>query len=209
MGDFIAVDAKMTIDDNALFRHPDIGALRDDTTHDVDGDPRRLAADRHHINYIAHGWRHRPRRRTARGWPLRRSTCWRHAGGRPANFMDVRTTATSLDVAFGFDLLLSNPAVRAVLVNVHGGGMQRCDTIAEGIGISPCAVPGAGCPWLCGSPATMPISPAIVCKTFGIRFIEGATSLNAGQACRGLSEAGGSVMAILVGAQYAASSARA
>jgi succinyl-CoA synthetase beta subunit len=58
------------------------------------------------------------------------------AGGRPANFMDIRTTATSLDIARGFRLILDNPAVRAILVNVHGGGMQPCDTIAEGIGIA-------------------------------------------------------------------------
>jgi succinyl-CoA synthetase beta subunit len=58
------------------------------------------------------------------------------AGGRPANFMDIRTTATSLDIARGFRLILDNPAVRSILVNVHGGGMQPCDTIAEGIGIA-------------------------------------------------------------------------
>ena len=60
----------------------------------------------------------------------------RAANGRPANFMDIRTTATSLDVAYGFSLLLNNPAVRSILVNVHGGGMQPCDTIADGLGIA-------------------------------------------------------------------------
>jgi succinyl-CoA synthetase beta subunit len=50
--------------------------------------------------------------------------------------MDVRTTASSLDVAYGLELLLANPKVKAILVNVHGGGMQRCDTIAEGIAIA-------------------------------------------------------------------------
>jgi succinyl-CoA synthetase beta subunit len=50
--------------------------------------------------------------------------------------MDIRTTATSLDIAHGFRLLLDNPAARAILVNVHGGGMQPCDTIAEGLGIA-------------------------------------------------------------------------
>ena len=60
----------------------------------------------------------------------------RAAKGRPANFMDIRTTATSLDVAYGFSLLLNNPAVRSILVNVHGGGMQPCDTIIEGLGIA-------------------------------------------------------------------------
>src|SRR5690606_22687636 len=67
------------------------------------------------------------------------------AGGRPANFMDVRTTATSLDIAYAFELITANPRVRSVLVNVHGGGMQRCDTIVDGIGIAVrrrgCAVP--------------------------------------------------------------------
>jgi succinyl-CoA synthetase beta subunit len=57
------------------------------------------------------------------------------AHGRPANFMDIRTTATSIDIAFGFGLLLDNPAVRVILMNVHGGGMQPCDTIAEALGI--------------------------------------------------------------------------
>jgi succinyl-CoA synthetase beta subunit len=50
--------------------------------------------------------------------------------------MDIRTTATSLDIARGFGLILDNAAVRSILVNVHGGGMQACDTIAEGIGIA-------------------------------------------------------------------------
>jgi succinyl-CoA synthetase beta subunit len=60
----------------------------------------------------------------------------RAANGAPANFMDIRTTADSLDVAYGFTLLLQNPAVRAILINVHGGGMQPCDTIADGLGIA-------------------------------------------------------------------------
>jgi succinyl-CoA synthetase beta subunit len=60
----------------------------------------------------------------------------RDAGGKPANFMDIRTTASSLDIARGFELLLARPGLEAVLVNVHGGGLQRCDTIVEGIGIA-------------------------------------------------------------------------
>jgi succinyl-CoA synthetase beta subunit len=133
-GRYVALDAKMTIDDNALFRHPDIGAWRDAVLQD-DGDPGELASDRHNINYIGmdgdiglvvNG----------AGLALATLDMLKDAGGRPANFMDVRTTATSLDVAFGFDLLLANPALRAVLLNVHGGGMQRCDTIVEGLAIS-------------------------------------------------------------------------
>ena len=60
----------------------------------------------------------------------------REAGGRPANFMDIRTTAKSLDIAHGIGLVLDNPRVKVLLVNVYGGGMQPCDTIVEGLGIA-------------------------------------------------------------------------
>jgi len=60
----------------------------------------------------------------------------RAAGGTPANFMDIRTTARSLDIAQGVNLVLDNPRTKVVLVNVFGGGMQPCDTIIEGLGIA-------------------------------------------------------------------------
>jgi succinyl-CoA synthetase beta subunit len=60
----------------------------------------------------------------------------RAAGGEPANFMDIRTTAKSLDIAQGIGLVLDNPKVKVILVNVYGGGMQPCDTIIEGLGIA-------------------------------------------------------------------------
>ena len=139
-GDFVALDAKVTIDDHALFRHPDLAALRD--VGDADGsDPVALAADYHQINYlkldgdigvVVNG----------AGLALATLDLLHEAGGRPANFMDIRTTATSLDIAYAFGLITANPRVRSVLVNVHGGGMQRCDTIADGIGI---AVRKTGC----------------------------------------------------------------
>lgn len=142
-GDFVALDAKVTIDDHALFRHPDIAALQD-ISQGEDNDPIVLAADRHQINYlkldgdigvVVNG----------AGLALATIDLLREAGGRPANFMDIRTTATSLDIAYAFGLIATNPRVRSVLVNVHGGGMQRCDTIADGIGIAfrrvGCSVP--------------------------------------------------------------------
>jgi len=171
-GRYIAVDAKMTIDDNALFRHPEIGAWRD-TVMQEDGDAGELASDRHNINYIGmdgdiglvvNG----------AGLALATLDMLKAAGGRPANFMDVRTTATSLDVAFGFDLLLANPALRAVLLNVHGGGMQRCDTIVEGMAIS-MRRSGRRLPLvvrLAGNNAEFARDRL---KTFGIQYIEGAT----------------------------------
>jgi succinyl-CoA synthetase beta subunit len=132
--EFVALDAKLTIDDNALFRHAGLRGLRDFTVRD-EGDPVELEAQRHQINYIrmdgdigvvVNG----------AGLALATLDMLCDAGGRPANFMDIRTTASSLDIARGVQLLLEDPAVRAVLVNVHGGGMQACDTIAEGIGIA-------------------------------------------------------------------------
>lgn len=130
----VALDAKITVDDNALMRHPALAALSA-ATEAEEGDPVVLGADRHHINYqlmdgdigvVVNG----------AGLALATLDCLEDAGGRPANFMDVRTTASSLDVAYGIDLLLANPKVRCILVNIHGGGMQACDTIAEGVGIA-------------------------------------------------------------------------
>lgn len=130
-GNFIAADAKIVIDDNALFRQPELAALREEQE---DNEGERVAQNRQ-LNYIqmdgdiglvANG----------AGLGLATLDMVRAANGRPANFMDIRTTATSLDVAYGFSLLLNNPAVRSILVNVHGGGMQPCDTVADGLGIA-------------------------------------------------------------------------
>jgi succinyl-CoA synthetase beta subunit len=133
-GRLVALDAKMSIDDNALFRHADLRALRDYMERD-ESDPVELEAQQHHINYIRMAGNIGVLVNGA-GLALATLDMVCDAGGRPANFMDIRTTATSLDIARGFRLILDNPAVRSILVNVHGGGMQPCDTIAEGIGIA-------------------------------------------------------------------------
>ena len=132
--ELIALDAKITIDAHALFRHPGLAALS--AAVDVEeGDPVVLGANRHHINYqrmdgdvgvVVNG----------AGLALATLDMIADSGGKAANFMDVRTTASSLDVAYGLELILANRAVRSILVNVHGGGMQPCDTIAEGVGIA-------------------------------------------------------------------------
>ncbi|MBO0764001.1 MAG: succinyl-CoA synthetase subunit beta [Hyphomicrobiaceae bacterium] len=133
-GRLIALDAKLSIDDNALFRHADLRALRDFMVRD-ESDPVELEAQQHQINYIRMAGNIGVLVNGA-GLALATLDMVCDAGGRPANFMDIRTTATSLDIARGFGLILDNPAVRSILVNVHGGGMQACDTIAEGIGIA-------------------------------------------------------------------------
>ncbi|MBX9711387.1 MAG: ADP-forming succinate--CoA ligase subunit beta [Xanthobacteraceae bacterium] len=130
-GSFQALDVKMVLEDNALFRHPDLAALRDED----EVDQREVEAQRHRLNYVSMDGNIGL---VANGAGLGLATvdlvC--AAGGRPGNFMDIRTTATSLDVAYGFGLLLDNPALKAIFLNVHGGGMQPCDTIAEGLGIA-------------------------------------------------------------------------
>lgn len=127
-GSLLALDAKMTIDDSALFRQPVLAALREE-------DELELNAQQRQLNYVrmdgdiglaANG----------AGLGLATLDMVRAANGRPANFMDIRTTATSLDIAHGFGLILDNPNVRSLLINVHGGGMQPCDTVADGLGIA-------------------------------------------------------------------------
>ena len=63
-------------------------------------------------------------------------TCCVDSGGAPANFMDIRTSATSLQIAKGIGLLLADPRVKVILVNVHGGGMTSCDTIVEAMSVA-------------------------------------------------------------------------
>lgn len=127
-GTLLALDAKLSIDDNALHRQPSLAALREE-------DELELSAQQRQLNYIrmdgniglaANG--------AGLGLATLDMVC--AARGRPANFMDIRTTATSLDIAHGFGLILDNPNVRALLINVHGGGMQPCDTVADGLGIA-------------------------------------------------------------------------
>lgn len=127
-GRLLALGASLTVDDNALFRQPALKALRAE-------DAIELKAQHHQLNYMrldgdiglaANG----------AGLGLATLDMVRAADGRPANFMDIRTTATSLDIAHGFGLILDNPNVRTLLINVHGGGMQPCDTVADGLGIA-------------------------------------------------------------------------
>ncbi|MCB1885068.1 MAG: ADP-forming succinate--CoA ligase subunit beta [Geminicoccaceae bacterium] len=129
--DLVAVDVKMVLDDNALYRHPDLRALKDDD----EADPVELEAQRHDINFVRMDGDIGVVTNGA-GLGLATHDMLSDAGGRPANFMDIRTTATSLQIAKGIGLLLSNPKVAVILVNVHGGGMTRCDTIVEALGIA-------------------------------------------------------------------------
>jgi succinyl-CoA synthetase beta subunit len=130
-GEWVAIDAKLAIDDNAMFRHPDLAELG----RDAETDYVELHAQRHQINFVQMAGDIGAVVNGA-GLGLATLDMIRAAGGTPANFMDIRTTARSLDIAQSVNLVLDNPRTKVVLVNVFGGGMQPCDTIVEGLGIA-------------------------------------------------------------------------
>jgi succinyl-CoA synthetase beta subunit len=127
-GELRAVDVKLSLDDNALFRHPELEALRDPD----DLDPTEIEAARYEINYVKLGGDIGCMVNGA-GLALATLDAIGRAGGGAADFMDVRPVATREQIATGFRLVLTNPKVKAILVNVFGGGILRCDTMAEGI----------------------------------------------------------------------------
>ena len=126
-GELRALDSKFTVDDNALFRHPDIAEMRDL------GGARPAGADgaragRHLRQARRHG-RHPRQRRRAGDVDARRG---RRAGGTPANFLDVGGGAQADEIVTALEVLLSDAKVRAVLFNIFGG-ITRCDEVARGI----------------------------------------------------------------------------
>jgi succinyl-CoA synthetase beta subunit len=126
-GELIALDAKINLDDNALYRHPELEALRDASQED----PREAEAKAHELNYISLAGDIGCMVNGA-GLAMATMDLVQLHGGSPANFLDVGGGATAARVAEAFKLILSDPKVRAVLVNIFGG-IVRCDLIAEGI----------------------------------------------------------------------------
>jgi len=123
----VALDAKMSFDDNALFRHRDIEDLRDDD----EADPLEVEAARHDLNYVKLDGEIGCMVNGA-GLAMATMDIIKHNGGRPANFMDIAGAATKDRVACAFRLIFNDPQVKGILVNVFGG-MMRCNSIAEGI----------------------------------------------------------------------------
>ncbi|WP_295393409.1 ADP-forming succinate--CoA ligase subunit beta [uncultured Thiodictyon sp.] len=126
-GDLVALDAKINLDDNALLRHPELAALRDPGQED----PREAAARAHELSYISLDGNIGCMVNGA-GLAMATMDLVKLHGGAPANFLDVGGGATAARVAAAFTLILSDPKVRAVLVNIFGG-IVRCDLIAQGI----------------------------------------------------------------------------
>ncbi len=127
-GRLVALDVKMVLDDNAQFRHADLAELRDED----EVDPAELEARHYNLNYV-HLNGNIGVMVNGAGLALATVDLLKDQGGEPADFMDMRPEATRAQVTHGFKLLLRNPEVRAILVNIYGGGILRCDTVAEGI----------------------------------------------------------------------------
>ena len=126
-GDLVALDAKVDLDDNALFRHPQLAQLHDASQ----ADEREHAAQQHGLNYIRLNGNIACMVNGA-GLAMATMDLIKLHGGLPANFLDVGGGATADKVAEAFKLILSDPQVKAILVNIFGG-IVRCDLIAEGI----------------------------------------------------------------------------
>ncbi len=126
-GGVIALDAKISLDGNALYRHPDLAAMRDLSQEDA----RESQAKEHDLNYITLDGNIGCMVNGA-GLAMATMDLVQLKGGRPANFLDVGGGTTAERVAEAFKLILSDAKVQAVLVNIFGG-IVRCDLIAEGI----------------------------------------------------------------------------
>lgn len=126
-GELIALDAKINVDANAVFRHPDIAKMRDAEQED----PMERRASEHELNYVSLDGDIACMVNGA-GLAMATMDLIKLHGGQPANFLDVGGGATSERVTAAFRLILSNPKVRAVLVNIFGG-IVRCDLIADGV----------------------------------------------------------------------------
>jgi succinyl-CoA synthetase beta subunit len=126
-GKVVALDAKMAFDDNALFRHPDVAEMRDET----EEDPAEVLAKNAGLNYIkldgtigclVNG----------AGLAMATMDTIKHVGGEPANFLDVGGGASADQVTTAFQIITRDPAVEGIFVNIFGG-IMRCDVIATGI----------------------------------------------------------------------------
>ena len=126
-GNFLALDAKVSIDDNALYKHKDIAEMRDET----EEDPAEIEASKHELNYVKLDGSIGCMVNGA-GLAMGTMDIIQLHGGSPANFLDVGGGATKERVAKAFSIILQDPNVKVTLVNIFGG-IMKCDIIAEGV----------------------------------------------------------------------------
>ena len=123
----VAVDCKMNLDDNALMRHPDVAALRDVS----EEDPTEVEAGQFNLNFVKLDGNVGCMVNGA-GLAMATMDMIKLSGGEPANFLDVGGTANAQTVEAGFKIILKDPAVKAILINIFGG-IVRCDRVAQGV----------------------------------------------------------------------------
>ena len=123
----MAADAKVNIDDNALFRHPDYANMRDLD----EEDPTEVEAGKFNLNFIKLDGNVGCMVNGA-GLAMATMDIIKHSGGEPANFLDVGGTANAQTVEAGFRIILKDPNVKAILINIFGG-IVRCDRVASGV----------------------------------------------------------------------------
>lgn len=123
----VAVDCKMNLDDNALMRHADLEALRDTT----EEDPTEVEAAKHNLNFVKLDGNVGCMVNGA-GLAMATMDMIKLSGGEPANFLDVGGTANAQTVEAGFRIILKDPKVKAILINIFGG-IVRCDRVAQGV----------------------------------------------------------------------------
>ncbi|CAL1516870.1 ADP-forming succinate--CoA ligase subunit beta [Chitinophaga sp. MM2321] len=123
----IAVDAKVNLDDNALMRHPDLEALRDIS----EEDPTEVEASKYNLNFVKLDGNVGCMVNGA-GLAMATMDMIKLSGGEPANFLDVGGTANAQTVEAGFRIILKDPKVQAILINIFGG-IVRCDRVAQGV----------------------------------------------------------------------------
>ncbi|MEI4235001.1 succinate--CoA ligase subunit beta [Roseovarius sp. D22-M7] len=127
-GKWMAVDAKLALDRNASFRRPEFDSMITDPGTSSD----ETEAQKYNINLVQLTGNIGVVTNGA-GLGLATNDMITDAGGKPANFMDIRTTARSFDIARGVEMLLTDAQVQVLLLNIHGGGMTAADTVAEGV----------------------------------------------------------------------------
>ena len=126
-GDIVALDAKINFDSNALYRNPDILELRDE----AEEDPKEIEASKYDLNYISLDGNIGCMVNGA-GLAMGTMDIIKHCGGDPANFLDVGGGANKEKVTAGFKIILQDPNVKGIFVNIFGG-IMKCDIIAEGV----------------------------------------------------------------------------
>ena len=157
-GKLVCLDAKINFDANALFRHPDVLALRDES----EEDPREAEAHEHDLSYVSLDGTIGCMVNGA-GLAMATMDIIKLHGAEPANFLDVGGGASREKVAAAFKIITGDERVKGILINIFGG-IMRCDVIAEGV-IAAAKETGSACRWWCGSKAPTWSSAGRCCAT--------------------------------------------